>query len=292
MFEGTWTALVTPFSDGEINAEALARLVDLQAEAGVDGVVPCGSTGESATLSHDEHERVISAVIEAADGRLKVLAGTGSNSTAESVKLTRFARSAGADGALLISPYYNKPTQAGHVVHYRAVAEAADLPLVVYNIPGRTGVNLLPETLAELAAIPGIVALKDAAGSMDQAMRTMQLAGDDLTVLSGDDSLTLPLMALGAGGVIAVVSNLLPTRMKALVDAAAAGQMENARKIHRELLPLMQAMSLETNPIPVKTAMQLAGRCSAEMRLPLTPMTAENSSELENVMRGYELLRG
>lgn len=292
MFEGTWTALVTPFSDGEINAEALARLVDLQAEAGVDGVVPCGSTGESATLSHDEHERVISAVIEAADGRLKVLAGTGSNSTAESVKLTRFARSAGADGALLISPYYNKPTQAGHVVHYREVAEAADLPLVVYNIPGRTGVNLLPETLAELAAIPGIVALKDAAGSMDQAMRTMQLAGDDLTVLSGDDSLTLPLMALGAGGVIAVVSNLLPTRMKALVDAAAAGQMENARKIHRELLPLMQAMSLETNPIPVKTAMQLAGRCSAEMRLPLTPMTAENSSELENVMRGYELLRG
>ncbi|MBC8293510.1 MAG: 4-hydroxy-tetrahydrodipicolinate synthase [Proteobacteria bacterium] len=292
MFEGTWTALVTPFSDGEVNAEALARLVNLQAEAGVDGVVPCGSTGESATLSHDEHERVISAVIEAADGRLKVLAGTGSNSTAESVKLTRFARSAGADGALLISPYYNKPTQAGHVVHYRAVAEAADLPLVVYNIPGRTGVNLLPETLAELAAIPGIVALKDAAGSMDQAMRTMQLAGDDLTVLSGDDSLTLPLMALGAGGVIAVVSNLLPTRMKALVDAAAAGQMENARNIHRELLPLMQAMSLETNPIPVKTAMQLAGRCSAEMRLPLTPMTAENSSALEAVMRGYDLLQG
>ncbi|MFQ5477755.1 MAG: 4-hydroxy-tetrahydrodipicolinate synthase [Candidatus Binatia bacterium] len=290
MFEGTYTALVTPFSDGEVDVPALRALVREQVEAGVDGVVPCGSTGESATLSHGEHETVIEVTIDEAAGRLKVIAGTGSNSTAEAARLTAFAAAAGADGALLISPYYNKPTQEGHVVHYQEVAAASDLPIIVYNIPGRTGVNMVPETIARLAEIPTVVALKDAAGSMDQAMRVMELAGDDFTVLSGDDSLTLPLMALGAKGVIAVTANLLPTELSALVAAARSGDFLEARRVHRKLLPLMRAMVLETNPIPVKTAMAMAGKISGELRLPLTPMGEENKRRLERVLESYGLV--
>lgn len=289
MFEGTYTALVTPFSADGIDFAGLRRLIDAQVNAGVQGVVPCGSTGESATLSHDEHERVIAAVVEHAAGRIKVIAGTGSNSTRESVRLTRWAKEHGADGALLIAPYYNKPTQDGLYAHYAAVAEGVELPLVVYNIPGRSAVNIQPETMARLAEIPHIVGVKDASGSLDQVSRTVQLCGPKLCVLSGDDSLTLPILSVGGRGVIAVVSNLVPERLRALVDAALAGDSAGARKLHYELLPLMHAMGLETNPIPVKTALGLLGRASAELRLPLTPMRPEHVSSLRAVLQSAGL---
>ena len=291
MFEGTYTALVTPFtaSGDAIDFAALRNLVDAQIKAGVQGVVPCGSTGESATLSHDEHERVIAATVEYAAGRIRVIAGTGSNSTRESVRLTRWAKEHGADGALLIAPYYNKPTQDGLRAHYEAVAEGVDLPLVVYNIPGRSAVNIAPETLAKLAEIPHIVGVKEASGSLDQVSRTVQLCGSKLTVLSGDDSLTLPIMSLGGRGVIAVVSNLVPDRLLKLVNAALAGDYAAAREQHYALLPLMQAMGIETNPIPVKTALGLLGRCSPELRLPLTPMRQENVAALRKAMQAVGL---
>ena len=290
MFEGTHTALVTPFKDGKVDEEALRRLVLEQVEAGIDGLVPCGSTGESATLDHGEHETVIGITIEEARGRAKVIAGTGSNSTAEAVALTRFAAEAGADGALLISPYYNKPTQEGHVRHYAAVAEAVDIPIIVYNIPGRTGVNMAPETIAEMSKVANIAGLKEASGSLDHAMRVMQLCGDDFTVLSGDDTLTLPLTAVGARGVIAVTANLRPARMKEMVDAAVAGRAAEALAIHHELLPLMQAMTLETNPIPVKAALAMTGRIEDEIRMPLTPMTEGGRKHLHGVLVGQGLL--
>jgi len=291
VFEGTYTALVTPFtaSGDAIDFAALRNLVDAQIKAGVQGVVPCGSTGESATLSHDEHERVIAATVEYAAGRIRVIAGTGSNSTRESVRLTRWAKEHGADGALLIAPYYNKPTQDGLRAHYEAVAEGVDLPLVVYNIPGRSAVNIAPETLAKLAEIPHIVGVKEASGSLDQVSRTVQLCGSKLTVLSGDDSLTLPIMSLGGRGVIAVVSNLVPDRLLKLVNAALAGDYAAAREQHYALLPLMQAMGIETNPIPVKTALGLLGRCSPELRLPLTPMRQENVAALRKAMQAVGL---
>ena len=285
MVEGTYTALVTPFRDGVVDEAALRALIREQIAAGVDGIVPCGSTGESATLTHAEHEKVISVSVEEAAGRVKVIAGTGSNSTAEACRLTKFAAGAGADGALLISPYYNKPTQQGHVLHYRAVAEAAALPIIVYNIPGRTGVNMLPETVAEMARVPGIVGIKEAAGSLDQVSRIVQLCGPSFTVLSGDDSLTLPMMAVGAHGVISVTSNLVPRRFGALVRAAAADDYEGARRIHYGLLPLMQALFTETNPIGIKTALALAKKIpNAELRMPLTPMTEGNRTRLAKVV--------
>ena len=286
MFHGTYTALVTPFRDGKVDETALRALIREQAAAGIDGIVPCGSTGESATMTHAEHEKVITVSIEEAAGRVKVIAGTGSNSTAEACRLTKFAADAGADGALLISPYYNKPTQQGHVLHYRAIAEAAPLPLIVYNIPGRTGVNILPETVAQIAEIPGIVGIKEAAGSLDQVSRIVQLCGPKFTVLSGDDSLTLPMMAVGAHGVISVTSNLLPRRFSELVRAAAAGDYATARRLHFELLPLMQALFTETNPIGIKTAMAFAKKIPTDdLRMPLTPMTEPNRKRLEQVVR-------
>ena len=290
MLEGTHTALVTPFKGGKVDEDALRRLVREQVEAGIDGLVPCGSTGESATLAHGEHETVIGITLEEAAGRAKVIAGTGSNSTSEAVALTRFAAAAGADAALLISPYYNKPTQEGHVRHYAAVAEAVDIPIIVYNIPGRTGGNMAPETIAEMARVPNIAGLKEASGALDHAMRVMQLCGDEFTVLSGDDPLPLPLMAVGARGVIAVTANLRPARMKEMVEAAAAGRAEEALAIHRELLPLMQAMTLETNPIPAKAAMAMTGRMTDEIRLPLTPMTEEGRKQLGQVLAEQGLL--
>jgi 4-hydroxy-tetrahydrodipicolinate synthase len=292
MFEGTYTALITPFRDDAVDEDCLRRLIDEQAAAGVDGIVPCGSTGESATLSHQEHERVIAISVEHAAGRMKVIAGTGSNNTAEACRLTKAAAAAGADGALLISPYYNKPTQDGHVAHYRAVAEASGLPILAYNIPGRTGVNMTPETLAKMSEVPGIVGVKEASGSIDHAQKTMLLAGDDFVVLSGDDSLTLAMMAVGARGVIGVLPNLLPARFKALVDAALAGDFAGALAIHRELLPLMLALGLETNPIPVKTAMEIAGKAPAALRMPLTVMESGNRERLAACLAGYGLVAG
>ncbi len=291
MFEGVYTAIVTPFAGGAIDEAALRRIVREQIEAGVDGVVPCGSTGESATLDHSEHERVIAITVEEAAGRVRVIAGTGSNSTREAARLTEFARRAGADAALLIGPYYNKPTQAGHVEHYRRIAEAADIPMIVYNIPGRTGVNMLPETIAQIAEIPQVVGIKEASGSLDQVSRIIALCGPDFTVLSGDDSLTLPMMAVGAKGVISVVSNLVPQRFGELVRAAAGGDFARARAIHYELLPLMRALFLETNPIPIKTAMAMLGKCREELRLPLTPMSAGPRAELEQVLRRMGLIQ-
>jgi 4-hydroxy-tetrahydrodipicolinate synthase len=291
MFHGTYTALVTPFRDGRVDEESLRELIREQIDAGVDGLVPCGSTGESATLTHEEHEQVISATIDEAKGRVRIIAGTGSNSTAEAVRLTKFAKKAGADGALLISPYYNKPTQHGHVLHYRKIAEEADFPIIAYNIPGRTGVNMDPQTISEMAKSANVVGIKEASGSLDQVSRIIHLCGAGFTVLSGDDSLTLPMMSVGAAGVISVTSNLVPKRFCDLVRAAARGDYETARTVHYELLPLMQALFLEVNPIGIKTALLLAGRIhSDELRLPLTAMTEENRGKLEAVLRDAQLI--
>ena len=288
MFEGTYTALITPFTtDDGIDYPALKQLIDAQIAAGVQGVVPCGSTGESATLSHDEHERVIAATVEHVAGRIRVIAGTGSNSTRESLRLTRWAKEHGADGALLIAPYYNKPTQDGLRAHYETVANGVDMPLIVYNIPGRSAVNIAPETMAKLADVPHIVGVKEASGSLDQISRTIQMCGPKLTVLSGDDSLTLPIMSVGGRGVIAVISNLVPDRLRRLVDAALAGDYASAREQHYALLPLMQALGVETNPIPIKAALGMLGQCSAELRLPLTSLREENVAA---VRRGLQMV--
>lgn len=290
MFEGTYTALVTPFRNGEVDFEAYGKLIDRQIEAGVDGVVPCGSTGESATQSHDEHERVIAYTIERSKGRLKVIAGTGSNSTRESIRLTAFAKEHGADGALLIAPYYNKPTQDGLYAHYAAIADAVALPQIVYNIPGRSSVNIAPETMARLSKIENIVGVKEASGSLDQVSRTVELCGPDFTVLAGDDSLTLPIMSVGGRGVIAVISNLMPQKLVRLVKAANAGDFSTARSVHYEIMPAMRAMGLETNPIPVKAALAMMGLIQDELRLPLTSLTAENREKLKTVLKAQGLI--
>lgn len=284
MFEGTFTALVTPFRDGAVDYEALGRLIDLQVEAGVTGVVPCGSTGESATMSHDEHERVIAFTVERVQRKIKVIAGTGSNCTSETIKLTQFAKECGADGALLITPYYNKPTQDGLYAHFKAVAEAVDMPLITYNIPGRAAIKIEVDTLARLSEIPNIVGVKDATGSLENTTKSIAACGPDFTVLCGDDSLTLPMMSVGAKGVIAVISNLEPKRLVSLVNAAAKGDFEAARKVHYGLLPMMSAMGLETNPIPVKAALALRGLIQDELRLPLTSLTAGNVERLKAVL--------
>lgn len=292
MFAGLSVALVTPMqADGEIDEPTLRELVDFHAEAGTDTLCPVGTTGESPTLTHDEHERVISIVCEQAAGRLKVMPGTGSNSTSEAIRLTKFAEKVGADGALLVAPYYNKPEQAGFYAHYAAIAEAVDLPLVVYNIPGRAGKNIEPDTINRLGEIDNIVAVKEATGSMDQASAILN--GSDLTVLSGDDSLTLPLMSIGGSGVVSVVGNLVPQDVKSMLKAFADGNMAEAQKWHHKLFPLCRDMlSLATNPIPVKTAMHLVNRCAADMRLPMTPLTAEQGEALKRTLTTYGLLCG
>ena len=290
MFEGVFTALITPFRDGEVDGDALRALVDAQIEAGVDGVAPCGSTGESATLSHAEHRRVVEIVVDAAGGRLPVIAGTGSNNTREAVELTRHAREAGADAALLISPYYNKPTQEGIVAHFEHVARETGLPLVVYNIPGRTASNLLPATVARLADVDGIVGVKEACGDVDQIAHVVAACREDFTVLSGDDGLTLPLLAVGGNGVISVTSNVAPREMVELVGAARAGRFDRALPVHQRLIPLFDALFCETNPIPVKAAMALQGHCGDEIRLPLTPIADGNRERLRVVMKELGLL--
>jgi 4-hydroxy-tetrahydrodipicolinate synthase len=282
MFNGSIVALVTPFRDEQIDFEGLDELVEFQISKGTNGIVPCGTTGESATLSHDEHEAVIERVVRKVDGRIPVIAGTGSNSTREAIRLTRFAKDAGADGALLISPYYNKPTQEGLYRHFEAVAREVDIPIVLYNVPSRTGVNLLPETVTRLADIKNVIAIKEASGSIDQAVEILR--GCDLTVLSGDDSLTLPLMAVGASGVISVAANLVPKEMVDMVDLMSEGDLQGARDIHMRLFPLFRVLFVETNPIPVKTAMALTGRIRPEFRLPLCEMAPANVQKLERVL--------
>jgi len=290
MFNGALTALVTPFHDGEVDEQALRELVEFQIQGGIDGLVPCGSTGESATLTHSEHEQVIRIVIEQTRRRVPVVAGTGSNSTAEAIRFTAAAREAGADGALMISPYYNKPTQDGIFRHYKMIAAAVDLPLIVYNIPGRTASNIAPETFARLCEIRNIVGIKEASGSMDQSSDILKLAGDKIAILSGDDSLTVPLIALGAKGVISTCSNAVPREMHDLADAAVAGDFAKAREIHLRLLPLMRALFVETNPIPIKQALAFMGKCANELRMPLVPMTAGPAERLRVAMKELRLV--
>jgi 4-hydroxy-tetrahydrodipicolinate synthase len=290
MFKGTLTALVTPFRDGEVDAPALRDLIEWQIQSGIDGLVPCGSTGESATLSHAEHDNVIKLTIEQTRKRVPVLAGTGSNSTAEAIRLTAAAREMGADGALLLSPYYNKPTQDGIFRHYKTIAASVDIPLLLYNIPGRTSSNIAPETVARLAEIKNIVGIKEASGSMDQASDIVKLCGDRIAVFSGDDALTLPLIALGAKGVIATCSNVVPRRMHDLAAAALEGDFAGAREIHYQLIPLMRALFVETNPIPVKQALAFMGKCANELRLPLVPMTAGAAEKLRVAMKDLRLV--
>ena len=290
MFSGSIVAIVTPFRNGRVDERALGDLIEFQLANGTDGIVPCGTTGESATLSHQEHERVVAFTIEAVKRRVPVIAGAGSNSTDEAIALTRHAKKVGADGALLITPYYNKPMQEGLFRHYKAIAEAVDLPLVLYNIPSRTSVNMLPSTVGRLAAVRNIVAIKEGSGSLQQVSEILQACGDRFTVLSGDDPLTIPMMAVGAKGVITVTANIAPADMAAMVDAFAAGQLDRARRLHDKLFPLFTALFYETNPIPVKAALALMGKIDGELRLPLCPMASESREKLARVMKEYGLI--
>lgn len=288
-FAGLSVAIVTPFQDGKIDSDALRAQVDFQVAAGTTCLCPAGTTGESPTLSHDEHERVISEVVQAAAGRIKVMAGTGSNSTAEAIRLSQRAAKEGADATLQVAPYYNKPTQEGFYQHYKAIAEACELPHCVYNIPGRTGKNIEPETIVRLAEIPNITMVKEATGSLDQASQI--ISATDLTVLSGDDSLTLPLMAIGGEGVISVVGNIIPQDMIALVAAQRDGDVAQACERHHKLFPLCRDMlGLSTNPIPIKAAMQMLGRDSGELRLPMTPLDDAGLESLRQTLTRYGLL--
>ena len=291
MFEGILTALVTPFRDGAVDDDALGRLVERQIAAGIDGVVPCGSTGESATLSHAEHRHVVDVVVEAAAGRVSVVAGTGSNSTQEAIELTEHARDAGADGALLLSPYYNKPTQEGIYRHYAAVAEATAFPLVVYNIPGRTASNIAPETVARLAELEHVVGVKEACGDIDQIAHVIARCPEDFCVLSGDDALLLPLLAVGGDGCISTSSNVVPESLVALLGAWREDNAARALEIHQQLIPVFDVLFCETNPIPVKAALALMGLVDAEIRLPLTPLTEANRERLQLVLKETGVLR-
>ncbi|HLG51632.1 MAG TPA: 4-hydroxy-tetrahydrodipicolinate synthase [Chloroflexota bacterium] len=291
MFSGCLVALITPFRDGQIDEPALRRLVEFHLQNGTDGLVPCGTTGESVAMTEEEQLRVIEIVVETVNHRIPVIAGTGTNSTAKTIKMTKKAREIGADGALLVTPYYNKPTQQGLFLHFEAVAKETDLPLVLYNVPSRTGVNLLPETVARLAKIPTIVGIKEASGSMDQVSQIIESCRPDFAVLSGDDSLTLPMLALGAVGVVSVVGNLAPAAMSEMVRAYRTGQVARARELHYQLFDLCRAMFLETNPIPVKTAAGILGLCSDEMRLPMCPMGEANRAKLEAVLRASPVVR-
>jgi 4-hydroxy-tetrahydrodipicolinate synthase len=289
-FAGLTVATITPFKDGKVDEAALKQQVDWHIEQGTNCLCPAGTTGESPTLSHSEHERVVAIVCQRAAGRIKVMAGTGSNSTDEAIELTKHARSVGADGAMMVAPYYNKPTQEGFYQHFRAVAEAVDIPIILYNIPGRTAKNIEPETIARLAEIPNIVAIKEATGLMDQASRI--LAETNLTVLSGDDSLTLPIMALGGGGVVSVVGNIVPRDMLALIKAFNAGDIAAAQKWHHKLFTLCRdLLGLSTNPIPIKGAMRLLGRDTGELRLPLTPLSESEERKLRVTLTAYGLLK-
>jgi len=290
VFEGVLTALVTPFHHGALDERALHEAVEFQIHAGVDGIVPCGSTGEAATLSHAEHRRVVEVAVAAARGRVQVLAGTGSNSTSEAIALTLHAKEAGADGALLISPYYNKPTQDGIVAHYTEVAQRTSFPLVVYNVPSRTSSNLLPSTIVRLAEVEQVVAVKESCGDINQIAHVLTAVPSSFAVLAGDDWATLPMLALGAHGVISTCSNVAPAEIVELVRAFRAGDLERARSIHYRLLPLFDVLFCETNPIPVKAALAMRGAIHEELRLPLLALSVANRSRLETVLKELGLL--
>lgn len=290
MFSGTFTAIVTPFKDGLVDVDALKKLIRFGIDGGVTGFIPCGTTGESPTLTHEEHNRVVEITVKEVAGQVKVIAGTGSNSTSEAVSLTRHAKLVGADAALMVSPYYNKPTQEGLYQHFKTVAEAVDIPIVLYNIQGRTSVNIDNHTVQRLSRVPNIVAVKEASGSILQMSEVIRLCGPDFDVLSGDDQMTFPLMALGGKGVISVVSNIVPDRMSAMVRDMLAGETEKARTAHFDLFELCQAMFVETNPIPVKAALGLMGKIVPEYRLPLCPPSEANLEKLKTVLEKYDLI--
>lgn len=288
MFHGTMTALVTPFRNGQIDEEAFRAHLDRQIDAGVDAVIPAGTTGEAATLSFAEHKHLIGITVSHVNGRVPVIAGTGSNNTAESIELTQSAKALGADAALLISPYYNKPTQEGIFQHYRAVAKAVHLPQIIYNVPGRTNSNIQPETVARLADIPNIIGIKDATGDMAQLTRTLMACGDRMDFFSGDDATVLPFMRLGGVGVISVVANVAPKTMRQLTESIQSGNDDIARRAHFALQDLSDAMFVQSNPMPVKAACSLLGWMENELRLPLTPLSGGELDDLRTVMQGFE----
>ena len=290
MFCGSMVAIVTPFKNDKVDEDSFKKLIKFQISNKTSAIVPCGTTGESATLSFEEHQRVIEITIEAVNKKVPVIAGTGSNSTKEAIKLTRHAAKAGADGALLIAPYYNKPTQEGLYRHFKAISESVDIPIILYNIPGRTGVNMLPETIARLAGIKNIVGIKEASGSLAQMADIVSLCGDDFDLISGDDNLLLPILAIGGKGVISVVANVAPLDAANLIEEFEKGNLKEAKRLHYKLAPLVQAMFYETNPIPVKEALHMMGMITDEIRLPLCPMSEGNRKKLENVIKGYGLI--
>ncbi len=290
-FTGAFTALVTPFRNGVVDEERYRQLIEWQIEQGINGVVPCGTTGESATLSHEEHREVIRICVDQAKKRVPVLAGAGSNNTKEAIELTRFAKEAGADGALLITPYYNKPTQEGLYQHFKAIAAEVDMPFVLYNVPGRTGTNMLPCTLARLFKdVPQIKGVKEATGNLCQISDIIEQCGPDFQVISGDDFTVLPLLSLGGCGVISVVSNILPAQMAGMCSAFAKGDITKARELHFGMQALCRTMFVETNPIPVKTALSLMGKIAPEMRLPLVPLQPASLETLRTCLTAYKLI--
>ena len=290
MFKGSFTALITPFDkDGQIDEAKFRELIDFQIENGIEGIVPCGCTGEAATLSHPEQKRLIKIAVEAVNKRIPVMAGTGSNSTDEAVDLTEHAKKAGADGALIITPYYNKPTPRGQVLHYEKIAKKVDIPIVLYNVPSRTGVSMKPEVIAELSKIDNITAIKEASGSLEQVSQILSLC--DIDVLSGDDSLTLPMMALGAKGVVSVAANVVPEEVSGMTKAFLEGNTKRAKELHFKLYPIFKAMFIETNPISVKTAMMFMDMLNGILRLPLCAMTEENKEKLKDVLIKAGLIR-
>ncbi len=289
MFTGAMVALVTPFQDGEIDFQTLDELIEFQLEGGIDGIVPMGTTGESPTMSHEEHKLVIERVVKTVGSQVPVIAGAGSNSTAEAIELTAFAKQVGADATLQVDPYYNKPTQEGFYQHFKAIAEAVDLPIVLYNIPGRCGAGMTPETIARLDKVENIVAIKEATGSLDQASEIAMRC--DMTIISGDDSLTLPLASIGGKGVISVVANIVPADVKAMTDLILEGDLVSARQWHKKLFVLCKSMlTLATNPIPIKAAMAMLDRCSEELRLPMTPLEPDKRVILKQTLEDYGLL--
>ncbi|NOQ51661.1 MAG: 4-hydroxy-tetrahydrodipicolinate synthase [Desulfuromonadaceae bacterium] len=291
MFHGSMVAIITPFTaEGNFDEESYRQLIEFQIENGTDVIVPCGTTGESATLSYEEHDRVIKTCIEQVNKRIPVIAGTGSNATDEAIAISRHAKELGADGLLLVSPYYNKPSQEGLYQHYKALAESVALPQVLYNVPSRTGMNMTAATTIRLAEFDNIVAIKEASGDLTQASEIIARAGDKIDVISGDDFLTLPLMACGAKGVISVTANIMPKQVKAMVKAIQQGLWDDARKLHLELLDVHQAMFIESNPTPVKTSAALMGKCQADVRLPLVAMQAATLEKLQTVLRKHELI--
>jgi len=289
MFTGAMVALITPFQDGEIDFQTLDELIDFQLENGIDAIVPVGTSGESPTLSHEEHKNVIERVVKAVSGNVPVIAGAGSNSTAEAIELTAFAKKIGADATLQVCPYYNKPTQEGFYQHFKAIAEDVDLPIVLYNIPGRCGAGMTPETIARLAEIENIVAIKEATGSLDQASEIATSCG--ITIISGDDSLTLPLASVGAKGVISVVANIVPADVKAMTDLILEGDFTSALKWHKKLFALSKGLlTLATNPIPIKAAVAMLNMASEELRLPMTPLENNKKEILRQTLHDYGLL--